>query len=99
MTINSNSPDAATGAAGLLAMAFVAAALFGNSYVYDSIGPVAALLQNQIGFTDTQIGTLNAIYSIPNVFRILVGGILVCRCIGCTAPGSRRGMASPFPGA
>jgi MFS family permease len=65
--------------AGLLAMALVSLACFGNYYVYDSIGPVADLLQRQLGFSDTQIGTLNAIYSIPNVFLLLAGGILVDR--------------------
>ncbi len=57
----------------------VAVALFGNYYVYDSIGPVADLLQQQRGFSDQQIGLLNAIYSLPNVVLILVGGILVDR--------------------
>ena len=57
----------------------VSAASYGNYYVYDSIGPVADLLQQQRGFTDTQIGLLNAIYSLPNVVLILVGGILVDR--------------------
>jgi MFS family permease len=65
--------------AGLLAMALVAMAQFGNFYVYDSIGPVADLLQSHLGFSDTQLGTLNAIYSLPNVVLILVGGILVDR--------------------
>jgi len=64
---------------GLLAMALISLAMFGNYYVYDSIGPVAELLQSQLGFSDTQIGTLNAIYSIPNVVLILAGGILVDR--------------------
>ena len=64
---------------GLLAMLFVALAYFGNCYVYDSIGPVAELLERQLGFTDTQIGTLNAIYSLPNVVLVLVGGVLVDR--------------------
>ncbi|HET9597275.1 MAG TPA: MFS transporter [Anaeromyxobacteraceae bacterium] len=76
-------PDASTTPAaprhGLAAMALVSLALFGNFYVYDSIGPVAELLQRQLGFSDTQIGTLNAIYSLPNVVLILVGGILVDR--------------------
>ncbi len=40
---------------------------------------MADLLERQLGFTDTQIGTLNAIYSLPNVFLILFGGILVDR--------------------
>ncbi len=64
---------------GLFAMLLVALALFGNFYVYDSIGPVAELLERQLGFTDTQIGTLNAIYSLPNVVLVLTGGILVDR--------------------
>ena len=58
---------------------FVTAALYGNFYVYDSIGPVADLLHSQRGFSDTQIGMLNAIYSIPNVVLVLVGGVLVDR--------------------
>ncbi|MBB5204788.1 MFS family permease [Inhella inkyongensis] len=62
-----------------LVCALVAAAQFGNYYVYDSIGPVADLLQQQRGFSDTQVGLLNAIYSLPNVVLILVGGILVDR--------------------
>ncbi len=62
-----------------LVFLLIAAACFGNFYVYDSIGPVADLLQRQRGFTDTQIGLLNAIYSLPNVVLVLVGGILVDR--------------------
>ena len=57
----------------------IALALFGNFYVYDSIGPVADLLQQQRGFSDSQVGLLNAIYSLPNVVLILVGGVLVDR--------------------
>lgn len=57
----------------------VAAALYGNFYVYDSVGPVAGLLASQRGFTDTQIGMLNAIYSLPNVVLILVGGVITDR--------------------
>ncbi len=62
-----------------LVCALVAAALYGNYYVYDSIGPVADALQSQRGFSDQQIGLLNAIYSLPNVVLILVGGVLVDR--------------------
>lgn len=53
--------------------------MFGNYFVYDSIGPVADALQKQLGFTDTQIGTLNAIYSLPNIIMVLVGGVIVDR--------------------
>ncbi len=60
-------------------LVFTSVALFGNYYVYDSIAPVADLLQRQLGFSATQLGTLNAIYSAPNIVMVLVGGILVDR--------------------
>ena len=60
-------------------LVFTSIALFGNYYVYDSIAPVADLLQRQLGFSDTQLGTLNAIYSLPNIVMVLIGGVLVDR--------------------
>jgi MFS family permease len=60
-------------------LVFTSVALFGNYYVYDSIAPVADLLQRQLGFTSTQLGTLNAIYSAPNIVLVLVGGVLTDR--------------------
>ncbi|MDH3523263.1 MAG: MFS transporter [Acidobacteriota bacterium] len=60
-------------------LVLVSVAMFGNYYVYDSIGPLADHLQRLLGFTDTQIGTLNAIYSFPNILMVLVGGIIVDR--------------------
>jgi MFS family permease len=57
----------------------ISVAMFGNYYVYDSIGPLADNLQRLLGFTDTQLGTLNAIYSFPNIVMVLVGGIIVDR--------------------
>ncbi len=62
-----------------LVLALVALANFGNFYVYDSIAPVADLLQRGRGFSDTEIGWLNAIYSLPNVVLLLVGGWMVDR--------------------
>ena len=62
-----------------LVLLFTSLAMFGNYYVYDSIAPVADLLQRQLGFSDTQLGTLNAIYSLPNIFMVLIGGVLVDR--------------------
>jgi MFS family permease len=59
--------------------ALLATVMYGNFYVYDSIGPIADLLQRQRGFNGTQVGMLNAIYNVPNVVLILVGGILVDR--------------------
>ncbi|HBL26697.1 MAG TPA: MFS transporter [Acidobacteria bacterium] len=54
-------------------------ALFGNYYAYDAVAPLADHLQRLLGFTDTQIGTLNAIYSLPNILMVLFGGIIVDR--------------------
>jgi MFS family permease len=58
---------------------FISLAMFGNYYIYDCIAPLASLLTQQLGFTDTQIGTLNAIYSVPNIFVVLIGGIIADR--------------------
>ena len=71
-----NPPPAAWRWAVLVAISI---AMFGNYYVYDSVGPVADSLQRLLGFTDTQIGTLNAIYSFPNIVMVLVGGVIVDR--------------------
>jgi MFS family permease len=57
----------------------VSLAMFGNYYAYDSVGPVADSLQRLLGFSDSQIGTLNAIYSFPNIIMVLVGGVIVDR--------------------
>jgi len=62
-----------------LVFLLVTVASYGNFYVYDSIGPIADLLHRQRDFSDTQIGMLNAIYSLPNVVLVLVGGVLVDR--------------------
>jgi len=60
-------------------LVFVSLAMFGNYYVYDSISPLADLLARQLGFSDANIGTLNAIYSLPNIFMVLIGGIIIDR--------------------
>lgn len=57
----------------------ISLSMFGNYYVYDCISPMADLLVSQLGFSDSNIGLLQAIYSIPNVFMVLVGGIVVDR--------------------
>lgn len=56
---------------------FVSLAMFGNYYIYDSISPLADLLVKQLGFTDSNIGLLQGIYSVPNVLMVLIGGIII----------------------
>ena len=58
---------------------FVSFAMFGNYYVYDAIAPLADVLKSQLGFSDANIGMLNAIYSIPNIIMVLIGGIIIDR--------------------
>ena len=62
-----------------LVLIFVSLTMFGNYYVYDCIAPIADLLSKQLGFSDSNIGLLQAIYSIPNVFMVLLGGYIVDR--------------------
>ena len=60
-------------------LVLVSLAMFGNYYAYDSIAPLADHLQRLLGFSDLQIGTLNAIYSFPNILMVLIGGLIVDR--------------------
>jgi MFS family permease len=57
----------------------ISLAMFGNYYVYDAVSPIADLLKQQLGFSDSNIGLLNAIYSVPNVIMVLIGGIIIDR--------------------
>jgi MFS family permease len=60
-------------------LVLISLAMFGNYYVYDSISPLADVLKAQLGFSDANIGWLNAIYSIPNVIMVLIGGLIIDR--------------------
>lgn len=60
-----------------LVLFFISMAMFGNYYIYDSISPIADLLKSQLAFSDKNIGLLYAIYSIPNIFMVLIGGIII----------------------
>jgi MFS family permease len=57
----------------------ISLAMFGNYYVYDAVSPIADLLKSQLNFSDKNIGTLNAIYSFPNIIMVLIGGIVIDR--------------------
>ena len=62
-----------------IVLLFISLAMLGNYYVYDCIAPIADLLVKQLHFSNADIGLLQAIYSIPNVFMVLVGGMIVDR--------------------
>jgi len=57
----------------------VSLAMFGNYYIYDSIAPIADMLKADLGFTDTNIGSLYSIYSFAAVFILVFSGILIDR--------------------
>lgn len=61
------------------ALLLVSLGMFGNYYIYDSISPLADLLKAQLGFSDSNIGLLNAIYSFPNIIMVLIGGLIIDR--------------------
>lgn len=55
----------------------ISLAMFGNYYIYDSISPLADLLVKQLDFTNSDIGLLQGIYSVPNIIMVLIGGIII----------------------
>ena len=62
-----------------LVLIFVSLAMFGSYYAYDALSPLADVLKLQLGFTDLDIGFLQAIYSFPNIFTVVIGGFLIDR--------------------
>jgi MFS family permease len=60
-------------------LVIISLAMFGNYYVYDAVSPLADLLKEQLGFSDSNIGLLNAIYSFPNIVMVVLGGIIIDR--------------------
>ena len=62
-----------------LVLVFISLAMFGNYYVYDCISPLADVLKEQLKFSDSSIGLLQAIYSFPNIIMVLIGGIIIDR--------------------
>ncbi|WP_333609290.1 MFS transporter [Arsukibacterium sp.] len=62
-----------------LVLLFVSLAMFGNYYVYDSLGPVLDLLQNDLGYSNKQTGFLISIYNIGAICALLIGGIIIDR--------------------
>ncbi|HWW84065.1 MAG TPA: MFS transporter [Vicinamibacterales bacterium] len=62
-------------------------ALYGSYYAFDYIGPLAPLLSRQLHFSDSQIGLLQAVYSLPNIVAMLVCGVVIDRI------GTRKSMA------
>jgi MFS family permease len=62
-----------------LVLICISFAMFGNYYIYDAISPLADVLVKQLNFTDSDIGLLQGIYSLPNIFMVLIGGFIIDR--------------------
>lgn len=62
-------------------------ALYGSFYAFDYIGPLAPVLSRQLHFSDSAIGLLQAVYSVPNMVAMLVCGVVIDRI------GTRRALA------
>jgi MFS family permease len=62
-----------------LVLLFVSIAMFGNYYVYDSLGPVVDLMRSDLGFSYQQIGWLSTAYNVAALLMLLVGGVIIDR--------------------
>lgn len=60
-------------------LVFISLAMFGNYYIYDAISPLADVLARQLQFSDSDIGLLQGIYSVPNIIMVLIGGFIIDR--------------------
>lgn len=58
---------------------FISLAMFGNYYVYDSLGPVIDLMREQLGFSYQHIGWLSTGYNLAALCVLLAGGIMIDR--------------------
>lgn len=72
-------PGVERGAGRWLVLALLSLAIAGSYYEYDAIAPIADFLRADRGFTQAQIGMLNAVFSLPNIFLALLGGVLIDR--------------------
>jgi MFS family permease len=62
-----------------VALGLAAIAIFSSYYESDAIGPIADLLGRQRGFTQSQIGDLTAVISLPNILLAVLNGLLIDR--------------------
>ncbi len=62
-----------------MVLVFVSLAMFGSYYAYDALSPLADVLKQQLHFSDENIGFLQAIYSFPNIFTVVIGGFIIDR--------------------
>lgn len=63
-----------------LVLFMVSMVLFGSYYVYDAVTPINDFIQSSMGIDNSQYGLLFTLYSLPNLFFLVVfAGILLDR--------------------
>ena len=62
-----------------MVLLLVSLAMFGNLLRLRQHQSAGRSPGEQLGFTDSNIGLLNAIYSIPNIVMVLIGGLIIDR--------------------
>jgi MFS family permease len=70
-----------------IALVAMSVAVYGSYYAFDYIGPLAPVLSRQLHFSDSEIGLLQAVYSLPNIVAMLFCGWVIDRL------GTRKSMA------
>lgn len=68
-------------------LAIISIACYGGYYAFDYIAPLAPLLSRQLHFSNTDIGLLQAVYSLPNIVTTLICGVIIDRL------GTRKSLA------
>lgn len=62
-----------------LVLVAISIACYGGYYAFDYIAPLAPLLNRQLHFSNTDIGLLQAVYSLPNIVATLICGVIIDR--------------------
>ena len=62
-----------------LVLTFISMSMMANYYVFDALNPVGPFLEQQLGFTQAQIGLLDTAYNIAALLVLLAGGVIIDR--------------------
>lgn len=79
MNVDAKDRPAPSRASRWLVLSIIGLACYGGYYAFDYIGPLAPLLSRQLHFSNTNIGLLQAVYSLPNIVAMLACGVVIDR--------------------
>lgn len=60
-----------------LVLVMVSVAMFANYYVFDALNPVGSLLEEELHYSQEQIGLLDTSYNIAALLVLILGGIII----------------------